>query len=676
VKPRPATRASTVAPATLVIVAIVTFVACSRPSPPAPTGASPPLARANVLLITIDTLRADRVGAYGGPAGVTPTLDRLASEGLRFETTYTHVPLTLPSHAALMTGAYPHVNGVRDNGSFRFDGKRPTLANTLKAAGYHTAAFVGSFVLDARFGLNAGFDLYDDRYGSRPSGADLSQVERTADAVLAPALRWIAAIETPWFAWVHLYDPHEPYAPPEPFRSRFASDPYAGEIAFADARLGAALDELTGRGRLTNTLVIVAADHGESLGEHEERTHGLFGYDATLRVPLILWATDVLRPGVVRGPAQLVDVMPTVLELIGAPGEVASGRSLWPFARDGRPVTDAGVYFEALNASLTRHWAPLTGVVAGGLKFIDLPIPELYDLAADPAERTNLYGERKDAAAQLARRLADIRAGGLPPTPAAVDRETELRLRSLGYVSTPAGQPARTASASDDPKTLIGLHNMLDDALEALKQNRPAVAERLLKQIVARRPDFTVAHDRLAQLYRDTGRLPLAIETLESAARAGIADAASLAALGGYQQEAGNLDRSAEILEAARTLNPAEMEVYEKLGITYTRQRRFEEAHRMFAHMLSVAPNSATTYNNLGSLYLTERRWPEAEQALTRALAIDPGMANAHNGLGVVFAQQGQFDRAIEEWQRALQLNPNLSDARDNIKRAEEMRRN
>ena len=201
-------------------------------------------------------------------------------------------------------------------------------------------------------------------------------------------------------------------------------------------------------------------------------------------------------------------------------------------------------------------------------------------------------------------------------------------------MSTPAGRTGPSATEADDPKTLIGLHNMLDDALAALKGNRTAEAERLLKQIVRGAPDFTVAHDRLAQLYRDTGRLPLAIGTLEAASRAGVADAASLAALGGYLQEAGNLTRSLEVLEAARTLNPSEMEVYEKLGITYTRLGRFDEAHRMFAHMLSVAPNSATTYNNLGSLYLSERNWTEAADALTRALAIDPGMANAHNGLG------------------------------------------
>jgi arylsulfatase A-like enzyme/Flp pilus assembly protein TadD len=649
-------------------------MACTPPPAPTPAADPPRLPRANVLLVTIDTLRADRVGAYGGSGGVTPTLDRLAAEGLRVDTVYAHVPLTLPSHAAIMTGAYPHVNGVRDNGSFRFDGKLPTLAGTLKGAGYRTGAFVASFVLDARFGLNAGFDVYDDRYGARPSGGDLSQVERPAGAVLDAAVKWMASAEQPWFAWVHLYDPHEPYEPPEPFRSRFAADPYAGEIAFADARLGAALEDLSRQGRLANTLLIVAADHGESLGEHQERTHGLFAYDATLRVPLIVWSPPAVQPGVLHGPAQLVDVAPTVLDLVGVPGEMPDGRSLWSFASAGRPVADAGVYFEALNASLTRHWAPLTGVIAGGLKFIDLPIPELYDLTADPGERTNRFAERQDAARSLARRLADIRAGGAPPVPGPIDRDTEQRLRSLGYVSTPARQPGRTATAADDPKTLIGLHNALDEALEALRRNRPAIAEKLLKQVVAARPDFTVANDRLAQLYRDTGRLPLAIETLEAASRAGVADAATLAALGGYLQEAGNLTRSVAVLEAAGALNPSEMEVYEKLGITYTRMGRFDDAHRMFAHMLSVAPNSATTYNNLGSLYLTERRWSEAADALTRALAIDPNMANAHNGLGVALAQQGQLDLAIAEWRRALELRPDLADARDNIERAEKMK--
>jgi arylsulfatase A-like enzyme/tetratricopeptide (TPR) repeat protein len=649
--------------------------ACTPSAPPAPAEPAAPMPRANVLLVTIDTLRADHVGAYGGSTGVTPTLDRLAAEGLRVETVYSHVPLTLPSHTTIMTGAWPHVNGVRDNGSFRFDGQRATLAGTLKAAGYRTGAFIGAFVLDARFGLNHGFDVYDDRYGARPDNGDLSLVERRADAVLGAAAEWIGSGEGPWFAWAHLYDPHEPYAPPEPFHTRFASDLYSGEIAYADARLGATLEQLQRQGRLTNTLVVVAADHGESLGDHEERTHGLFAYDSTLRVPLVFWAPGVVKPGVLRGPAQLVDVMPTVLALIGLQGEVPNGRSLWEFARDGRVLSDVGVYFEALNANLTRRWAPLTGVVHGGLKLIDLPITELYDLSADPAERTNLIGSRKTDGAELTRRLTAIRAAGAPPAPAPVDTATEQRLRSLGYLSAPAGPATHRATEADDPKTLIGLHNMLEEALVALKANRIANAERLLKQIVATRADFIVAYDRLAQLYRDTGRLPLAIDTLEAASKAGAIDAASLAALGGYLQEAGNLQRSVEVLEAARAVNPAEMEVYEKLGITYTRIGRIEDAHRMFAHMLSVTPNSSTTYNNLGSLFLTERKWIEAEHALSKAIELDPSMANAHNGLGVAYAQQGDFDRAIGEWQQALKLRPDLQDARDNIRRAQEIKK-
>jgi len=637
---------------------------------------------ANVLLVTIDTLRADHVGAYGSTRGVTPTLDRLAAEGLRFETTYTHVPLTLPSHTALMTGAYPFVNGVRDNGSFRFDGGVPTLATTLKAAGYRTGAFVGAFVLDARFGLNAGFDVYDDKYGSRPAGGELSVLERPADKVLSAAVSWItdagrvrdAGIvrdtSQPWFAWAHLYDPHEPYDPPEPFRARYASDPYSGEIAFADAQLGAALDRLTQTGHLAHTLVIVAADHGESLGDHQERTHGLFAYDSTLRVPLVLWAPPVVQPGVFRGVARLVDVMPTVLDLVAVIAPAPSGRSLRPFVSGERAPDDPGSYFETLNANLTRNWAPLAGLVSGGFKLIDLPIPELYDLGADPGEQVNLYGRRQEIAKPIERQLDSLRAGAKPVAATQVDRDTVQRLQSLGYVVAPAARPARSFTARDDPKTLVALSNRLDEALDALKGGTPAVAERILKELIAARPDFTIAYDRLALLYRETSRLQTAIETLESASRNGYSDAASLATLGGYLQEAGNFERSVEVLQAALKLNPAEPEAYEKLGITYTRMGRYADAHRMFDHMLSIAPNSATTYNNLGSLYLTEHRYADAVQSLTRAVAIDPALAGAHNGLGVAYARLGQMDRAIAEWGKALELRPDLADARYNLEQA------
>jgi len=646
---------------------------CRQPPAPLKPGA---LRGANVLLVTIDTLRADHVGAYGNRLGLTPTLDRLAREGLRFQKTYAHVPLTLPSHTSLMTGAYPFVTGVRDNGSFRFDGSRPTLASTLKAAGYRTGAFVGAFVLDARFGLNAGFDVYDDRYGSRSAGGELSVLERPADKVLDAAVSWIAklgdaaAATAPWFAWAHLYDPHEPYDPPEPFRTRYASDRYAGEIAFTDAQLGAAIDRLARSGRLAHTLVVVAADHGESRGDHQERTHGLFAYDATLRVPLVLWAPPVIHPGVFTGMARLVDVMPTVLDLLGVEGATPSGRSLRPLVGDDPSGDDPGSYFEALNANLTRNWAPLAGLVSGGFKLIDLPIPELYDLGADPAEQNNLYVRRQELAKPLERQLDVLRAEAKATTVAPVDRETIQRLRSLGYVVAPAPRPARSFTARDDPKTLVALNNRLDEALDSLKTGAPEAAERTLKALIGARPDFTVAYDRLALLYRETGRIQQAIATLEAAARDGVADAASLAALGGYLQEVGKLERSVEVLQAAQKLNSVEMEAYEKLGITYTRMGRYADAHRMFEHMLSVAPNSATTYNNLGSLYLTEHRYADAVDSLTRAIAINPELANAHNGLGVAYAKQGLMDRAVVEWRKALELRPDLVDARDNLEQA------
>ena len=385
----------------------------------------------NVLLVTIDTLRFDRVGAYGSSLGLTPTLDRLAREGQRAVTAYAHVPMTLPSHATLMTGMYPFTNGVRDNGSFHLDRDKPTLAKSLEAAGYRTGAFVGAFVLDARFGLNNGFDAYDDRMNG--TGGTPEVVQRPAEQVLAAAADWIlgsavspkpSALSNPsslspqpFFGWIHLYDPHEPYAPPEPYRSRYASDPYAGEVAYADAALGAFLDRLQAAGALARTLIVVASDHGESLGEHGERTHGLFAYDATLRVPLILRAPTAIAPGMFNGLSRLIDVTPTILDLVGVqqPGGM-DGRSLRS-AIEGQPAADRPSYFEALNANLTRNWAPLKGVVVNGpnrLKLVDLPIPELYELDTDPGESRNLVAGADTGTVNPYRRLLARLTGATP----------------------------------------------------------------------------------------------------------------------------------------------------------------------------------------------------------------------------------------------------------------------
>ena len=644
----------------------------------------------NVLLITIDTLRADHVGAYGESGSLTPTIDGLAKEGVRFARAYAHVPMTLPSHASLLTGAYPTRTGVHDNGAFRLDGRRDTIATVLKEAGYRTAAFVGAFVLDARFGLNRGFDTYDDRMLGR--GLD-ETAERPAEKVLEPAYQWICqagacgprehsesssgaarasgggvpASSEKWFVWVHLYDPHEPYAPPEPYRSQYSSEPYDGEIAYADAALGAFLGRLRSSGALANTLVILGSDHGESLGEHGERTHGLFAYDSTLRVPLVMWAARGMRAGVFWDPMRLVDVVPTVLDLVGARTLAADGRSVRPFIAGERPFDDAGSYFEALNANLTRDWAPLTGVVYGGAKLVDLPAPELYDLAADPAEATNVYARQQARARDLERRLDSIVRLAAPSAPSSIDADAEARLRSLGYVVASGPRPARTYTAADDPKQLVHLNQALDDAAAMWSRGDRAHAIETLRQVVRERPSMTIAYDRLAFMLRSNGRVAEAVSVLDEAARAGHGDRPLLRSLGTALRDAGDLTRSASVLEPLVRADATDLQSADALGQTYARMGRSRDAEGLFTRVLSASPNASPTWNNLGATYLTEGRVDEAIDALSKAVAIDPELATAHNGLGVAYAKRGELDRAAAEWRRALELRPDYADARDNL---------
>jgi arylsulfatase A-like enzyme/Flp pilus assembly protein TadD len=660
--------------------------------------ASGALRGANVLLITIDTLRADHVGAWGGPRGLTPTIDRLAAEGLRFETTYAHVPLTLPSHASLMTASYPTRHGVHDNGTFRLSQQSPALAVALKAAGYRTAAFVGAFVLDARFGLNHGFDVYDDRMLG--SSADLELVQRNAEQVLAPAQGWIldrasaspqsllpnpqspipnpqspipnpqSLIPNPWFVWAHLYDPHEPYTPPEPYRSRYASDLYGGEVAYADAALGHFLAQLGAAGALAHTIVVITSDHGESLGEHGERTHGLFAYDATLRVPLVMWAPSRIRPATFSEITRLVDVAPTVLDLVGvAQLTNADGRSVRPFLAGERPFDDPGSYFEALNANLTRNWAPLTGLLRERHKLIDLPAAELYDLTADPGEQRNLYAAQRDRARDLEARLDSITKSASQSAPSAIDADAQARLRSLGYVVSSV-TPKRTYTAADDPKRLVHLNAALDDAVAMWSRGDGARAIDTLRAVVRERPDLTVAYDRLAFMLRAAARVSDAVAVLDDAARGGHADRPLLRTLGSMLRDAGDLRRSAAVLEPLVRDDASDLQSAEALGQTYAKMGRGPQAEAMFRRVLGASPNAAATWNNLGTLYLSEDRSADAVEALSRAVRINPDLATAYNGLGVAYARQGQMDRAMVEWRKALELRPDLTDARDNLEHA------
>ena len=623
----------------------------------------------NVLLVTIDTLRRDRVGAFGAPAGLTPTLDRLASEGLRFTRAYTSAPLTLPSHASLLTAVSPPRHGVRANGLFRLGPSLPTLATMLQQAGYRTGAFVGAFVLDARFGLDRGFDLYDDRYGEKHAGDDTEGAERRAVDVVKPAAAWISSLQSnpQWFAWVHLFDPHEPYRAPEPYASQHAA--YDAEVAYTDAMVGRLLADI-GPAALEQTLVVVAADHGESLGEHGERSHGVFAYDVTMRVPLIVWAGRRLGGQSWDGLTRLIDVTPTILDVVGvaAPSGL-EGRSLIA-AMASRDTAAPPAYFEAMDANITRNWAPLTGVVSGHDKLIDLPIAELYDVDADPQESSNLFTEQSDRVRTLQSLLRTATAfarDGASSERTALSADARQRLQSLGYIASAAAPGTRLYSDKDDPKQLIEPANVLNQSLALFKSGSAPEAIESVRAIIRAHPDFSTAYGVLASMQRDTGNLPEAIETLDTIVRRGVADQSVLVVLAAYLQESGALARSAEVLEAVVAAHPDYADAFNSLGVAYSRMRERERAKAAFQKVLALDPTSATAYENLGVDALMAGDLGTAVQMLTRALELDPALAAAHNALATALLRQGRRAEALEHWRTAVQLNPRLYDALYNL---------
>jgi arylsulfatase A-like enzyme/Flp pilus assembly protein TadD len=655
----------------LLIAALVSSLTGCGPSE-IPSGA---LRGSNLLFVTIDTLRPDRLGAYGSTPGLTPNLDRLASEGIVFENALAHVPVTLPSHASLFTSKIPPHHGVHDNGTFRLAAGEETLALRLKSRGYETAAFVGAFVLDARFGLDRGFDRYDDYYGEKRSFASFTELERPAEAVLAPARAWLEKrSERPWFAWCHLFDAHAPYEAPEPYRGRHAADPYGGEVAYIDSALGGFLQGLDSRGLLEKTLVVVVSDHGESLGEHGEGTHGTFAYNSTLSVPWILWSKE-LEPTRFTPRVRLVDIAPTVLDLLGIDLPAAiDGGSLRAFLREPSRYEPKDSYFEALNPNLTRDWAPLRGIVRGPHKFIDLPIAELYDLSADPKEVTNLIGGRAALAAELREAVENQIEGAAPLNPSA-DEEMMKRLESLGYLVAPSAREQKTSyTEDDDPKRLIAFVGLSDDASDRFREGRTEEALALLREILEKQPRSSFAYQKLAYALHQLGRSREAVAVLEEAVSRGVTDLSLLALLGSYLLEISDLPRALGILEGLASDHPEFAEAHNYLGVAYARMGRGDEAEREFARVLDLDPSSASAENNLGTLALGRGDDASAVRHLERALELDPASASASNGLGVARARAGDLDGAIAAWKRAVELSPTQFDAMLNLARALEDR--
>jgi len=429
----------------------------------------------NVVLISIDTLRADHVGCYGAPAGSTPNIDRLAARGVRFEHAYSAAPITTPSHATIFSGTYPPTHGVRSNGSAVLPADRPTIAEIFQGKGFETAAFLGAFPLDHQFGFGRGFELYDDDIAKAGSSHSRFDAERRAETVVDHALGWYKRRNRsrPFFLFVHCYDPHRSYIPPEPYRSRYAKDPYRGEIAYTDDQVGRLIRSLEQDGRLDDTLFVLLSDHGEGLGEHGEATHMLFVYDSTLRVPLIISGPGVPKGKTLAEPARLVDILPTLVHAVGAqvPIEV-QGVDLspaWSAARTPLPSKRI-FYAESMVPQVEFGWAPLESVRSGRWKYIHAPKEELYDLEADPGESKNLFADQPEAASDMRRLLkraerelagSEVKADDTPP----LDAEAIAKLQSLGYLASSGGASTKLDPMSlPDPKTRVSLLNRFEDA--------------------------------------------------------------------------------------------------------------------------------------------------------------------------------------------------------------------
>lgn len=645
-------RAAADATAALALAVALLGGACARkdgPPPPRATAGS-----LDVVLVTIDTLRADACGFSGGGRARTPVMDRLAARGRVFTAAHAHSVVTLPSHTNILTGLLPFQHGVRDNAGMTVPEDVETAATRLKRLGYATGAFVAAFPLDRRFGLARGFDLYDDHYGKGSSPLSFKLAERPGTEVVSAALAWFAAQPAGRrFLWVHLFEPHAPYVPPAPFAETYRDAPYLGEVATADAALAPLLDGLT-----SPTLVVLTGDHGESLGEHGETTHGLFAYEATLHVPLVLAGPGVI-PGRDARSAWHVDILPTILASLGVPDQpTLPGRSLL-----GDPDAGAVTYFEALSSQLNRGWAPLTGVLRSREKYVDLPVRELYDLASDPKELTNLAPAREAAVRDLARLLPpDARKPVGRKTPTA---EEAARLRSLGYVVSTADVAAKTYGPADDPKNLVGVDGRIHHLVDLYERGQLSQAIEEGESLLRGYPTLTVAAEHLAFLYQQAERHDDAIRVLRTCLDDGRGSDAIRIRLGMVLAEAGRAKEAlAYVAPLASSSDPDGLNA---LGIALADSGAFEKARAVFERARSIDPESPVTSMNLGIAALKEGKLDEARVALGRAVTLNPSLPAAWNALGAVEAQQGNVDAALAAWAKVVTLVPDDVDALYNL---------
>jgi arylsulfatase A-like enzyme/Flp pilus assembly protein TadD len=621
-------------------------------------------ARPSVVLVTLDTTRADHLGCYGAARAATPNLDALARSGVRFERALSPVPLTLPAHSSILSGRVPRRHGVRDNAGFRLDPNVPLLTERLRAAGYSTAAFVSAAVLDRDGGLDRGFSTYDDnvRVGDRRA---FDYQERAAIQTVDAVLPRLAELKPPFFLWIHFYDPHAPYVPPEPYASRFKGRPYDGEIAFMDAQLGRVLDTLKRKG--TTVYIAVAGDHGESLGEHGEDGHGVFLYQATQHVPLIVTGPGLSPGTTVSATVGLVDLAPTLLDLLRLPAlPDADGRSLAPLMRGVRtPSPDYEM--ETFYPSFSYGWSALRALASGPYKYIAAPRPELYELPTDPRETRDLATPKAKHAAELASALAARIRGDAVPAPAddADTNDRRDRLSALGYVSGSAAPADRAL----DPKDGIPLLRDLDAARRAIQLGDPNDAFPPLTRLLAKNPTNIPARLALGQAQLATGRIDEAVATYRAVSTMAPAYALAWFELGNAYASKAVKDDAAfadatRCYERALALSPRYADTYLNLASLHAARREPDESRKVLVRARAAGVADPTIETELGLLEFARKDAGAARAAFMRALTLDPRQPEALEALGRIAYAAEDYAQAAGYYERALDARPSVTTAK------------
>ena len=636
----------------------------------------------SLLLITIDTLRADYVGCNGSEHAPTPHLDSIAAEGVNFIRARSQVPLTLPSHASILTASTPPTHTVRDNGSYRLPDSQLTLAEVLSSHGYRSIAIVSSFVLDRRYGLGQGFEVYDDRVWSEVSEIENLESERSGGEAFESFRSWLQLVEREqrFFVWVHLYDPHAPYRPPERYRSRYSEDPYAGEVAYVDEIVGRMVQELSDSGRLDRTVVAVVGDHGEGLGDHGESTHSLLIYNSTLHVPMMIRAPGLVPSGrVVDRLVRSIDLAPTLLNILGIETEFGEGVSLMPLILEptqSSTMEELASYSESMFGEINLGWAFLSGLETDKYRLIAGAEPELFDLELDPGETRNRIAQNPEIYASLTERLSQWSGESRPESPATspVHDSAEMqRLRSLGYLSGSKTKSAGAASEGPiDPRQKLAVWNRLQEGISLYGLEDFQAAAMAFESVLRDDSGVTLAYEFLGSSYEEMGESEKAERVYERALSLGLDSAQIRLSLGKSYLQTGRTDAAVVELERSTALDPLSAEGHYYLGNAYRDAGDAARAVEQYRSAVGLNPSYLWAWNGLGMTLAGQGSQTEALQAFRRAVDIDPSAASGYFNLAAQLERMGAIDPAIEAYRRFLELaeDPDLAQQRQLATRA------